>query len=110
FDEATSSFDSVTEAEIQTAIEKLMEGRTTIVIAHRLSTVRTVDRILLFEAGAVVEQGTHAELLARPDGAFRRLHAIQLAGLAPAAPEGVGPEAKETKNREPRHRAETSGA
>ena len=106
-DEATSSLDSITEAEIQSAVEALMEGRTTIVIAHRLSTVRAVDRILVFEAGAVVEQGTHAELLARPAGAFRRLHALQLAGLAPAA--GM-PEAKETKNRALRHPAETSGA
>src|SRR3546814_7140198 len=91
-----------------------MEGRTTIVIAHRLSTVRAVDRILVFEAGSVVEQGTHAELLGRPEGAFRRLHAIQLAGLAPApsagAPCGAAAvEAKETKKPVPRHRAETSG-
>src|SRR5690606_21726192 len=71
-DEATSSLDSVTEAEIQSAIEELMQRRTTIVIAHRLSTVREVDRILVFDGGAVVEQGTQAELLARPSGAFRR--------------------------------------
>jgi ATP-binding cassette, subfamily B, bacterial len=114
-DEATSSLDSITEAQIQSAIEELMEGRTTIIIAHRLSTVRAVDRILVFEAGAVVEQGSHAELLARPDGAFRRLHAIQLDGLAPApglapALEDAAAEAKETKKLGPRHRAETSGA
>ncbi|MGD1880495.1 MAG: ABC transporter ATP-binding protein [Kiloniellaceae bacterium] len=91
-DEATSSLDSITEAEIQDAIEALMEGRTTIVIAHRLSTVRTADRILGFEAGAIVEQGTHAELLARRDGRFSRLHAIQLAGLlsGEAAEENAG--------------------
>src|SRR3546814_1319030 len=88
-----------------------MEGRTTIVIAHRLSTVRAVDRILVFEAGSVVEQGTHAELLGRPEGAFRRLHAIQLAGLAPApsagAPCGAAAvEAKETKK--PRSEEHTS--
>ena len=91
-DEATSSLDSLTEAEIQGAIEALMEGRTTIVIAHRLSTVRTADRILVFEAGAIVEQGTHADLLARSDGRFSRLHAIQLAGLlsGEAAEENAG--------------------
>ncbi len=107
-DEATSSLDSATEAQIQGAIEELMEGRTTIVIAHRLSTVRSVDRILVFEAGAVVEQGSHAELLAREDGPFRRLHAIQLEGLLPAAIQEASPEAKETKMPGPRHRAETS--
>jgi ATP-binding cassette subfamily B protein len=111
-DEATSSLDSITEAEIQSAIEDLMEGRTTIVIAHRLSTVRAVDRILVFEGGVVVEQGTHAELLAREEGHFRRLHTIQLEGLAsvlPAAPRNAGPEAIETKNRGRRNPAETWG-
>lgn len=121
-DEATSSLDSITEAEIQSAIEDLMEGRTTIVIAHRLSTVRAVDRILVFEGGVVVEQGTHAELLAREEGHFRRLHSIQLQGLAvlPSAPpeergaeeresEKSGPEAIETKNGERRNPAETCG-
>jgi len=98
-DEATSSLDSITEAEIQDAIEGLMEGRTTIVIAHRLSTVRSADRILVFEAGAIVEQGSHAELLAREGGRFRALHAIQLAGLAIDADLGKpdrrpGPEAR----------------
>lgn len=68
-----------------------------------------LDRILVFEAGAVVEQGSHAELLARPEGAFRRLHSIQVAGLAPAVTPGAT-EAKETKIRRPRHPAETSGA
>jgi ATP-binding cassette, subfamily B, bacterial len=114
-DEATSSLDSITEAEIQSAIEDLMEGRTTIVIAHRLSTVRAVDRILVFEGGVVVEQGTHAELLAREEGHFRRLHAIQLEGLAVvlpaplqrAGPENRGPEAIETKKGGRRNPAET---
>ena len=80
-DEATSSLDSVTEALIQESVEKLMEGRTTIVIAHRLSTVRAVDRILVFRDGAIVEQGSHRDLLAREDGHFRRLHALQAEGL-----------------------------
>ncbi len=81
-DEATSSLDSITEAQIQEAIEDLMRGRTTIVIAHRLATVRSVDRILVFAAGAVVEHGTHAELMARPDGHYRELHHMQVERLA----------------------------
>ncbi|WP_299391131.1 ABC transporter ATP-binding protein [Pelagibius sp.] len=80
-DEATSSLDSITETQIQEAIEELMEGRTTIVIAHRLSTVRSVDRILVFRDGAIVEQGSQAELLARHDGHFKKLHAMQVQGL-----------------------------
>lgn len=81
-DEATSSLDSVTEASIQEAIDELMVGRTTIVIAHRLSTVRSVDRILVFQDGAIVEQGSHHTLLAIEDGHYRTLHAIQAQSLA----------------------------
>jgi ATP-binding cassette subfamily B protein len=72
-DEATSSLDSESEALIQQAIERLMVGRTAIVIAHRLSTVRALDRILVFDQGRIVEDGTHEALLARPEGAYRRL-------------------------------------
>jgi ATP-binding cassette subfamily B protein len=72
-DEATSSLDSESEALIQQAMQRLMRGRTTLVIAHRLSTVRQLDRILVFDEGRVVEQGDHASLLARPDGIYRRL-------------------------------------
>ncbi|MGI6244871.1 MAG: ABC transporter ATP-binding protein [Pseudochelatococcus sp.] len=72
-DEATSSLDSESEALIQQAIERLMQGRTTIVIAHRLSTVRAMDRILVFDRGRVVEEGSHDVLLAKPDGAYRAL-------------------------------------
>jgi ATP-binding cassette subfamily B protein len=72
-DEATSSLDSESEALIQQAIERLMAGRTAIVIAHRLSTVRSLDRILVFEAGAIVEDGTHEALLALDEGHYRRL-------------------------------------
>ncbi|WP_428481382.1 ABC transporter ATP-binding protein [Pyruvatibacter mobilis] len=81
-DEATSSLDSHTESLIQDAIEDLMRNRTTILIAHRLSTLRDVDRILVFDKGRITEQGTHAELLGRPQGAFRKLLETQAAGLA----------------------------
>jgi ATP-binding cassette subfamily B protein len=76
-DEATSSLDLETERLVQAAIEDLMEGRTTIIIAHRLSTVRNMDRILVFDGGAIVEQGPPAALLARNGGRFQRLHAMQ---------------------------------
>jgi ATP-binding cassette subfamily B protein len=77
-DEATASVDAATEARIQTAIEVLMEGRTSLVIAHRLSTVRSVDRILVLHHGRLVEEGSHEELLARPGGIYRKLVEIQL--------------------------------
>lgn len=80
-DEATSSLDSESEALIQEAIERLMTGRTSIVIAHRLSTVRMLDRILVFESGCVVEEGTHEELLRREGGTYRRLCERQALGL-----------------------------
>ncbi|HEY3640400.1 MAG TPA: ABC transporter ATP-binding protein [Xanthobacteraceae bacterium] len=72
-DEATSSLDSESEALIQQAMERLMKGRTSIVIAHRLSTVRSLDRILVFDRGEIVEQGTHAALTARAGGIYRGL-------------------------------------
>ena len=72
-DEATSSLDSESEALIQQAMDRLMAGRTSIVIAHRLSTVRTMDRILVFSHGAIVEDGNHEALLRRPHGHYRRL-------------------------------------
>ncbi len=72
-DEATSSLDSESEALIQQAMERLMKGRTSIVIAHRLSTVRSLDRILVFDRGAIVEQGAHAALANRPGGIYRGL-------------------------------------
>ncbi|MBI1260734.1 MAG: ATP-binding cassette domain-containing protein [Rhizobiales bacterium] len=81
-DEATSSLDSVTEAYIQDAIQRLMEGRTTLVIAHRFSTIRHMDRVLVFKEGRIVEEGSHEELMAAPDGLFRHLHAMQLAGVS----------------------------
>ena len=72
-DEATSSLDSESEALIQQAMDRLMKGRTAIVIAHRLSTVRTLDRILVFDQGRVIEDGDHETLLAKPQGQYRRL-------------------------------------
>ncbi|MFB6418763.1 ABC transporter ATP-binding protein [Bradyrhizobium tunisiense] len=72
-DEATSSLDSESEALIQQAMERLIKGRTSIVIAHRLSTVRSLDRILVFDRGDIVEQGTHVALTKRPGGIYRGL-------------------------------------
>jgi ATP-binding cassette subfamily B protein len=72
-DEATSSLDSESEALIQQAMERLMKGRTSIVIAHRLSTVRSLDRILVFDRGEIVEQGVHAALANRTGGIYRGL-------------------------------------
>lgn len=80
-DEATSSLDSESEALIQEAMERLMAGRTSIVIAHRLSTVRMLDRILVFESGNVVEEGTHEELVRLEGGTYRRLFERQALGL-----------------------------
>ena len=84
-DEATSSLDSESEALVQDAMERLMLGRTAIVIAHRLSTVRALDRILVFDRGRIVEDGPHAALLARRGGLYRALFERQAGGAeAPA--------------------------
>jgi ATP-binding cassette subfamily B protein len=77
-DEATSSVDLATEAKIEAALDRLLVGRTSIVIAHRLSTVRRADRILVMGEGRVIEEGTHEELLSRPS-AYRRLYESQFA-------------------------------
>ncbi len=76
-DEATSSLDSESEALVQEALQRLMAGRTSIVIAHRLSTVVNADWVLVLDQGQLVEQGTHADLLANPDGLYTRLHHLQ---------------------------------
>ncbi len=78
-DEATSSLDTESELLVQDAVERLMEHRTVLVIAHRLSTVRKADRIVVVEEGRIVETGRHDDLLAREDGVYRRLYRLQFA-------------------------------
>jgi subfamily B ATP-binding cassette protein MsbA len=77
-DEATSALDTESERQVQTALRMLMRGRTTLVIAHRLSTVADADLIHVVDRGRIVESGSHAELLARA-GTYARLHALQFA-------------------------------
>jgi ATP-binding cassette subfamily B protein len=83
-DEATSSLDSISEHYIQKALMALMEGRTTITVAHRLSTIRKADRILVFDNGHIVEQGTHHSLLANPHSHYKELYEMQVLGLVEA--------------------------
>ncbi len=75
-DEATSSLDSDSEAEVQRALENLMKGRTTFIVAHRFSTIRNVDRIIVLAQGRIVEEGNHDQLM-ELDGEYRRLYEIQ---------------------------------
>src|ERR1700730_1385009 len=86
-DEATSSLDSAAERLVQEALEHLMENRTTLVIAHRLSTVRRADRIVVVVRGQIVEQGTHDELLAL-GREYSKLHGLQF--MTPSVVAGNG--------------------
>ncbi len=76
-DEATSSLDSESERLVQIALERLMQNRTTFIVAHRLATIRTADRIAVIEGGRIVELGNHTELSALPEGLYRKLSALQ---------------------------------
>jgi subfamily B ATP-binding cassette protein MsbA len=79
-DEATSSLDAESERLVQDALARLMQNRTSFVIAHRLSTVRRADFIIVLERGRIIETGRHDELVARPGGAYAKLHTLQFAG------------------------------
>jgi len=80
-DEATSALDAESEQLVQGALDRLMAQRTTLVIAHRLATVRAADRIIVMEGGRIVEQGTHASL-SNDDGLYARLARLQFDGMA----------------------------
>ena len=85
-DEATSALDAQSEVLVQEALDRLSKGRTTLVIAHRLSTVREADKIIVMDKGRVVEEGTHDALIAQ-DGVYAELHALQFASSGPTAEE-----------------------
>jgi ATP-binding cassette subfamily B protein len=85
-DEATSALDNESEALVQAALETLMQDRTTIVVAHRLSTIANADIILVIDEGKVVDQGTHEELVARDSGIYARFNALQMAGKSDGQP------------------------
>ncbi|MBC8921620.1 multidrug ABC transporter ATP-binding protein, partial [Escherichia coli] len=76
-DEATSALDTETEQVIQASLEELAEGRTTLIIAHRLATIKHADRIIVVNETGIAETGTHNELLAQDNGAYKRLYDAQ---------------------------------
>ena len=96
-DEATSALDSESEQAVQEALERLMRDRTTFVIAHRLSTITGADWTVVLQDGCVLEQGTHTELLAREDGLYRRMIALQFRWDEPPDTETGGDEDTETQ-------------
>ena len=80
-DEATSSLDSISERYIQEALKELMKGKTTLIVAHRLSTIQNMDRILVFKNGEVIEDDTHAQLIKNEDGIYTELWKEQVSGF-----------------------------
>ena len=80
-DEATSALDSESELLIQSAMARLMQGKTSIVIAHRLSTIQQLDRIIVLDEGKIVEEGTHKDLLKKKNGLYARLWQHQSGGF-----------------------------
>lgn len=80
-DEATAAMDTGTERKIQEALTQLIKGKTTIMIAHRLSTLRDADQLIVIEHGKVAESGTHEELLAKEDGVYKKLFDLQMEAL-----------------------------
>ena len=91
-DEATSALDAESEAVVSDALNKAMEGRTTVVVAHRLSTIRNAHRICVIQHGRVAEDGTHDELIDRPGGVYAKLVRRQMQSRAGAAAEAAAEE------------------
>ncbi|MDP2204695.1 MAG: ABC transporter ATP-binding protein [Alphaproteobacteria bacterium] len=94
-DEATSSLDSISEHYIQQALDRLTEGRTTITIAHRMSTIQKADRILVFDQGRIIEQGDHATLMSSPHSRYKALYDMQALELIPELSDGDSAEKTE---------------
>lgn len=90
-DEATSSVDTETELLIQQALERLMVGRTTLIIVHRLSTIRNADKIVVLEGRRIAQMGTHAELMAE-EGLYRHLNEVQVRAEAQGGEQAGRPE------------------
>jgi ATP-binding cassette subfamily B protein len=108
FDEATSNIDRPTELLIERALDRLLRGRTSIIIAHRIATARRADQIIVIDRGEVVQRGTEHELLA-VDGAFRRLAAAHVIGAGPDGASGRAPAAAENPERHAARATSTHG-